>query len=61
MLPVLSVPGLLPGLIVPPGLTVTAPTVPEPPRVPVLLMLTAELAREPLTTRAPPLTAVVPP
>ena len=56
-----SVPGLLPGLILPPVLTVTAPTVPEPPKVPVLLTLTAEpLAREPLTTREPALTVVVP-
>ena len=55
-------PGLLPGLIVPPVLTVTAPMVPAPPRVPVLLTLTADpLARAPLTIRSPALTVVVPP
>ena len=55
-------PGLLPGLIVPPVLTVTAPTVPAPPRVPVLLTLTADpLARAPLMISSPALTVVVPP
>ena len=60
MLPVVSVPGLLPGAIVAPELTVTAPVVPEPPRMPVELIVTALEAIEPLTLRRPPLTVVEP-
>ena len=54
------VPGLLPGLIVPPEATVTDPTLPEPPRVPVLLTVMAEEEFVPFTVRRPPLMAVVP-
>ena len=51
---------LLPGASVPPVLTVTAPMVPFPPRVPVLLTVCNALAEVPLTSNVPAFTAVLP-
>ena len=48
MLVTVRVLGLLPGAIVPPEATVTAPTEPLPPRVPPLLMVIAEPVLVPL-------------
>ena len=54
-----SVPGLFPGAIVPPLLTVTAPTEPEPPRTPLLTAMALEVF-VPLMVRRPPFTVVAP-
>ena len=61
-LPVFRIPGLVPGATVPPLATLTVPpTVPCPPRVPLLLTETAlPEAVEPLTTRVPALIVVAP-
>ncbi len=55
----MSVPGLLPGLIVAPELTVTAPTEPVPERMPPL-RATVLVPSEPFTFSSPPLTVAAP-
>ena len=60
MLPTEMIPGLLPGLIVPPLLITTSPRVPMPPSVPPLLTAVALRARLPLTRSLPALMAVEP-
>ena len=61
-LPVLRMPGLVPGETVPPLTTLTEPGAdPVPPKVPLLLTLTALLEEiAPFTLSCPPLTVVAP-
>ena len=58
--PTLIVPGLLPGLSVPPLVISTSPSVPLPPSVPPLFTVVALEARLPLTKSLPALIAVAP-
>ena len=60
ILPVFSVPGLLPGAINPPFLTVTAPTVPEPASVPALFTVVVLVEILPLITNFPASMVVAP-
>ena len=59
--PVDRIPALAPGDSVPPLATLTAPVVPDPPSVPVLLIVVSEDdAIEPMTSSVPELTVVAP-
>ncbi|CCQ55278.1 hypothetical protein CWATWH0005_1074 [Crocosphaera watsonii WH 0005] len=51
--PVLRIPGLLPGVMLPPSSTVTAPVVPVPPTVASALMVMGLLPRLPSTKTVP--------
>ena len=58
--PTVRMPGELPGLILPPLLTVVSPPVPVPARVPPELTVMALPELVPLMTKVPPLMVVVP-